>query len=407
MPADSPTPIPIERRTRNILVGLVLLAIVLLCWFAPTLPRLVVAGAALALLLSFPVRLLSRVLPRGVAITLAVLVLVVGAVLSLAVLVPIAVSQLAALVNDAPNIAARGERALRGILAAMAEQGWLGGTPDATLEEIRLEGVRRAQGVGQAVLQQAFAALSGTLGVILTLVGIVFVAVYLLADSNRFKLGFIRSIPRVYRDDVEELWSDVGQSLSRYLGGLLVSLAFQGIAAGAALFVLGVPYSLLLGAWTAVAAIVPYVGSYIAGVPAIAVALFVSPGTAFLTAVVYFVINMIAGNLIAPRVQGDAIRVHPLLIFLAVIAGGEVGGLWGALLAVPALAVLRVVVDFLDVRLVIDDEPEETVAVAPAATLGTLDTSGTPALAAPARPVAPSDPPPPGLAGEAARPGRT
>jgi predicted PurR-regulated permease PerM len=397
MPVDSPTPILIDRRSRNILVGVVLLVIVLLCWFAPTLPRLVVAGAALALILSFPVRLLSRVLPRGIAITLAMLVLVVGAVLALVILVPIAVSQLDALVGDAPNIAARGELAIRGVLEAMAERGWLEETADATLEELRAEGVSRAQGIGQTVLQQALGALSGTLGVILTLVGIVFVAVYLLADSDRFKRGFIRAIPLVYRDDAEELWSDVGQSLSRYLGGLLVSIGFQGVAAAVALFVLGVPYSLLLGAWTAVAAIVPYVGSYIAGVPAIAAAFFVSPLTALLTAVVYFVINMIAGNLIAPKVQGDAIRVHPLLIFLAVIAGGEVGGLWGALLAVPALAVLRVVADFLDVRLVVADEAATPLAVSPAAPSAL-------AVPAPARLPDP-DVAPAGLAADLVRPG--
>ena len=397
MPVDGPTPILIDRRSRNILVGVVLLAIVLLCWFAPTLPRLVVAGAALALILSFPVRLLSRVLPRGIAITLAMLVLVVGAVLALVILVPIAVSQLDALVDDAPNIAARGELAIRGVLEAMAERGWLEETADATLEELRAEGVSRAQGIGQTVLQQALGALSGTLGVILTLVGIVFVAVYLLADSDRFKRGFIRAIPLVYRDDAEELWSDVGQSLSRYLGGLLVSIGFQGVAAAVALFVLGVPYSLLLGAWTAVAAIVPYVGSYIAGVPAIAAAFFVSPLTALLTAVVYFVINMIAGNLIAPKVQGDAIRVHPLLIFLAVIAGGEVGGLWGALLAVPALAVLRVVADFLDVRLVVADEAATPLAVSPAAPSAL-------AVPAPARLPDP-DVAPAGLAADLVRPG--
>jgi predicted PurR-regulated permease PerM len=356
-----------------------------------------VAGAALALILSFPVRLLSRVLPRGIAITLAMLVLVVGAVLALVILVPIAVSQLDALVGDAPNIAARGELAIRGVLEAMAERGWLEETADATLEELRAEGVSRAQGIGQTVLQQALGALSGTLGVILTLVGIVFVAVYLLADSDRFKRGFIRAIPLVYRDDAEELWSDVGQSLSRYLGGLLVSIGFQGVAAAVALFVLGVPYSLLLGAWTAVAAIVPYVGSYIAGVPAIAAAFFVSPLTALLTAVVYFVINMIAGNLIAPKVQGDAIRVHPLLIFLAVIAGGEVGGLWGALLAVPALAVLRVVADFLDVRLVVADEAATPLAVSPAAPSAL-------AVPAPARLPDP-DVAPAGLAADLVRPG--
>lgn len=371
MPIDGVTPIPISRRTRNILIGVVVLAIALLCWYAPTMPRLVLAGSALALVLSFPVRLLSHVMPRGIAITLAMLVLVVGAMVALVILVPIGVSQLTELVNDAPALAAQAERSTRDILVGLADRGWLDRTADETLDELRAEAVNRAQAVGQTVLQTALDALSGTLGVILTLVGVIFVAVYLLADSGRFKQGFMRAVPIVYRDDAESLWGDVGESLSRYLGGLLVSIGFQGVAAAIALYVLGVPYSLLLGVWTAVAAIVPYVGSYIAGVPAVIAALFVSPVTAALTAVVYFVINMIAGNLIAPKVQGDAIRVHPLLIFLAVIAGGEIAGLWGALIAVPALAVLRAVADFLDQRLVVD-EPANPAAIAPVAVAGSV-----------------------------------
>ena len=397
MPVDAPTPIPIDRRTRNILVGLVLLGIVLLCWFAPTVPRLAVAGAALALILSFPVRLLSRVLPRGLAIALVMLLLVVAVTVALVILVPLAVSQLAALVSDAPSMAARGQVMLERVLDALAERGLLEGTPEDALANLQREGVRRAQNFGQIALGQAVNALSGTFGVLLTLFGIVFVAIYLLADSGRFKRGFIRAMPPVYRDDAQTLWDDVGDSLSRYLGGLLISLSFQGVVSTLALFALGVPYSLLLGIWTAIAAIVPYVGSYIGGVPAVVAALFVSPLTALLTAVAYFTINQIDGNLIAPRVQGQAIRVHPLLIFLAVIAGGEVAGLWGALLAVPGLAVLRAVVDFLDARLVLEDDPG-TAPIAAAI-------PGTAALAAPSRPVAPGETTEPGIAAEPVQPG--
>jgi predicted PurR-regulated permease PerM len=353
MPIDGPTPIVIDRRTRNILVGLVLLAVVLLCWFAPTVPRLAIAGAALALILSFPVRLLSRVLPRGLAIALVMLLLVLAVTVALVILVPLAVSQLASLVADAPALAGRGQVMLEQALDALAERGLLEGTPEDALADLQREGVRRAQTIGQQALGQAVDALSGTFGLLLTLFGIVFVAIYLLVDSARFKRGFMRAVPLVYRDDAEELWDNVGESLSRYLAGLLISLSFQGIASTAALFVLGVPYSLLLGVWTAIGAIVPYVGSYIGGIPAVIAAFFVSPLTALLTAIAYFLINQVDGNLIAPRVQGQAIRVHPLLIFLAVIAGGEVAGLWGALVAVPGLAVLRAIIDFLDARLVL------------------------------------------------------
>jgi predicted PurR-regulated permease PerM len=160
-------------------------------------------------------------------------------------------------------------------------------------------------------------------------------------------------LPLQYRDDALVLFSDVIEALSRYLTGLLVSLTFQGVASTIALTLLGVPFAILLGIWTAMGAVVPFVGSYIGGVPATIVAFTVSPTKGILTALAYALINFTDGNLIAPRVQGNAIRVSPLFIFLAVIAGGQIAGVWGALMAVPTLAVVRVVFDFLMDRVVV------------------------------------------------------
>jgi predicted PurR-regulated permease PerM len=111
-------------------------------------------------------------------------------------------------------------------------------------------------------------------------------------------------------------------------------------------------------------AIIPYIGSYIGGIPATIVAFTVSPTIGILTALTYVIINFIDGNLIAPRVQGQAIRVSPLFIFLAVIGGGQIAGIWGALMAVPFLAVLRVVYDFLEERLVVVPQTAQPLPVA-------------------------------------------
>jgi predicted PurR-regulated permease PerM len=193
---------------------------------------------------------------------------------------------------------------------------------------------------------------------------VILIAAYLLADGERFKVGAIRWLPLQYRDDAMVLWSDVVDALSRYLSGLLVSLSFQGIVSTVALTLLGVPFALLLGIWTTLGAIVPFVGSYIGAIPATIVAFTVSPTTGILTALTYVLINFVDGNLIAPRVQGQAIRVSPLFVFLAVIAGGQIAGIWGALMAVPILAVIRVIFDFLQERLTVVPQAAEPLPVA-------------------------------------------
>jgi predicted PurR-regulated permease PerM len=193
--------------------------------------------------------------------------------------------------------------------------------------------------------------LTSAVAAFLQLFGTFFVAIYLLADLQRFQATFLKAVPMRYRADADVLWNELGTSLSRYLTGVLISLAIQGTLAYFALSLLGVPYAFLLGLWTAATGVLPYIGAYLAAIPAIGLALFISPWTAGLTALAYLVINQIEGNLLTPRIQGEAVRVHPLIVFLAVLAGGEVAGLPGAALAVPAVAVVRVLAGFFAARL--------------------------------------------------------
>ena len=98
------TQIPVSPRTRNVLLAIVAGLILLLFWKAPTLPQLLLTGMAVALILSFPVHFLSRLIPRGIAIAIVVLALLALLVLAAIVLVPFAVGQLASLAEQAPRL---------------------------------------------------------------------------------------------------------------------------------------------------------------------------------------------------------------------------------------------------------------------------------------------------------------
>ena len=349
-PWTEPTPIPVTPRVRTLLVVATLTVAAWLVWAAPIVPRLLLTGAALALVLSFPVRLLTRLLPRAAAIVLVVLAALL-LLIALLVLIPVVIVQLTDLIAQAPTYIDEAEALLLRGLRELAERGLLTDEPEQVIVQIRQGLVDRAQGTAEQVLAALLNGLTGALGALIQLFGVLFVAVYLLADIGRFKAALLRSTPTRYRDDVESLWQQLAHSLSRYLGGLLISILVQGALATIVLWLLDVEYALLLGLWTAGTAVLPYVGAFLGGIPAVLVALFVSPTTALLTALAYLAINQIEGNLLTPRIQGEAVRVHPLLIFLAVVAGNEVGGLLGAALAVPALAVLRVLVDFFGDRI--------------------------------------------------------
>jgi predicted PurR-regulated permease PerM len=355
-----PTPIWISRRARTLLVLGGVLALLLILRAAPTVLVVVLGGLALALVMLFPVRLLSQRLPWGWAIGVSFLLVLGLIVLGLAWLVPILVEQLGGLVQAAPDLLRRGEEVLRRFLEPLTRRGFLPGTPEQFVARLGGDLVAAAQSALGGLLGKAGRLVAGTVNTLIMLFGMVFVAVYLLADERKIKAAYLRMAPARYRHDARELWDSFGYSFSRYLSGLGLSLAIQGGLSALALYLLGVPFALLLGFWVALTALIPYLGSFIGAVPAVALALTISPRTALFTAIVFFGIQQLEGNVLTPKIQGDALRVHPIFVFLAVIAGGELAGFLGIVFAVPALAAIRVLFDFLRARLHVVDRRQTT-----------------------------------------------
>jgi predicted PurR-regulated permease PerM len=193
--------------------------------------------------------------------------------------------------------------------------------------------------------------ISITFGIALTLFGVIFVAVYLLANVRKLKAAYLRAAPKRYRSDARELWDAFAYSLTRYLSGLGLDMFAQGALSAVGLFLLGVPYALLLGTWVALTAVIPYLGAWLGAVPGVVVALTISPTKALLTALLFLAIQQLDGNVLQPTIQGRVLNLPSILIFLAVIAGGEIAGLLGVIFAVPTLAVLKVLFDFFRTRL--------------------------------------------------------
>jgi predicted PurR-regulated permease PerM len=353
---SQPTPIRISRRIRTALLVLGLIALALLMWAAPTVPVVLLGGFALALVLSFPVRWLSHLMPRWLAMLITFLLLAGIVSLAFLVLVPILIVQLVSFVKAAPHIATAAQDTLRSLLQPLTDSGILKETPDQFMVRLGRDLLDLAQSVGQQVLGRLVGFVSGTISVALALFGVLFVAVYLLANVRKIKATFLMAAPKRYRRDAAELWESEGVSLSRYLSGLGLDMLIQGAISSVGLFLLGIPYALLLGTWVAVAAVIPYLGAWLGAIPAVIVALTVSPAKAFLTALLYLVVQQIEGNVLQPRIQGHALNMPSILIFLGVIAGGEIAGLLGVIFAVPTLAVLKVLFDFFRARLYTEDQ---------------------------------------------------
>lgn len=353
-----PTPIRISRRTA---IGLGIggaVALVLLVYYAPSALYMGFGGFALAVVLSFPVRALSHFMPRRLAIGTTYLVLLGLLVLASVVLGPLLADQVGNLVAATPSIANSAEQLARNLLQPLADRNLLSGrSPDEVISDALDRLSERAQDLAQNLLSGVAGFVSSTLGLGVNLIGALFVSVYLLLDVRRIKAAYLRAIPRRYRWDGRELWNAEGTSLSKFLGGLIFVIVIQGVLTTVGLFLIGIPYAVALGAWVSLTAIIPYLGAFVGAIPGVIVAFafFESPTRGILAALLYLGIQQLEGNVLTPHIQGQALRVNPVVVLLAVVVGGELGGLLGVIVAVPVLAILRVLLDFLRARLIVED----------------------------------------------------
>jgi predicted PurR-regulated permease PerM len=355
--ARSHTPIPVSPRLAMVLgvVGVVLL--VLLLYAAPTIPVVALGGLGLAIALSFPVRGLSRFMPRPLAILVTFLALIGLVALGLFFLLPVLAEQTRRLLAETPGIANDINSYVRDLIKPLEERNLLPVPPEEIMAGLFQDLIGRVRELAENLLSRLVGLLSRAFGFGVTLFGVLFVAVYLLADVRKIEAAYLKMAPRRYRRDARELWRAFGERLSRYLGGLAFVIFIQGFLTALALSALGVPYAILLGVWVSVTAIIPYVGSIIGGIPAVIVALiFESPTVAVLTVIFYILIQQFEGNFLTPRIQGRALNVHPILVLFAVIGGGEIAGLAGIVFAVPTVAVARVLFDFFRTRLRVSRE---------------------------------------------------
>src|SRR3712207_1907766 len=281
------TPIVISRLTWNLLVagGVGLLG--LLLWAVPTIPAVTLAGFVVALVLSFPADVLSRLMPRSAAILLSFLILLTGLLLAAYVIVPILLSQVGALVTALPDLLQNLERSLIRVLSALYRRDLLPDPPEVVAARLASD-LRDSLGViTDNMLGRTVGLVFGTFSWALTLFAVIFVAASLLANVRSFKAAYLACVPRRYRHDALDFWDALGRALSRYMGGLGLVLTIQGGLSAAALFLIGVPYPLALGAWVSITAVIPYLGAWIGAIPALLVAFSISTTAAFLTGLLF------------------------------------------------------------------------------------------------------------------------
>jgi predicted PurR-regulated permease PerM len=274
----------------------------------------------------------TRRFPRWMAI-LVLYVFMIGVLTGIGFMIfPPLVDQARQLWSAAPGMLERGQAFLisKGLLRAPIEWRDL-------VQHTPVGGSSEAVGT-------VFGAIVGVLGGLFGLLTILILTFYLLVESEALHTTFLRLFPRRNRERVAEASREITVKVSAWLGGQLLLGSIIGITSAVGLWLLGIPYFYVLALISAVGELIPVVGPVLAAIPAIAVASTVSLQKVLLVIAFFVVQQQFENHVLVPKVMERQVGISPVTVILALLVGGKLLGILGAILAVPTAAILQVVI---------------------------------------------------------------
>lgn len=318
-----------------------------------------IVGLLLVYLLDPPVEWLSRRrVPRPLAILLVYALAILAVVEGVNLIVAAIVDQVGAFVEDLPGLIRQLDvqlRRLSEIYRALDLPRELREAIDRALGEAG-SGAARIDLIG--LIRPVFSSVWGLVTAIVAYLIIPVWVFYVLKDRPALTSSFDRSLPAEWRDDVRAMIRIAGYVFGRWIRGQIFLGLVVGLATWAGLLILAATvdpifgrYSVLLAVSAGVLELLPIIGPIIAAVPAVLLAATVGLVPVIAALVLYTVVQQLENYVLVPKIQGDAVRLHPAAVVFALIVGGSIAGLLGAILALPVTAVGRDVYRYLFRRL--------------------------------------------------------
>jgi len=350
------------------LVGLPVL-LVLAFFFAKSLGHvlfLFLAAGVIAFTLNPLVRDLTRLkVPRALSVLIVYTIFATAVVALLIAIGAVAFDQARSAAERIDDYVANAD-SVTGQTAAEVDidalQAWLN---DHGLEQIRVRdqfnewidslSAGEISGYAQDAISFAQGAAFSVVVLLFSLILIVVISIYMLLDMQRLERSIDSRFPP---HGGPPLTQQIEGALWGYLKGQAILSTVIGTSAGVGMYILGATglvegaeeYALLFGLWTAFIEVIPYIGPWLSAVPPMIYALFVDPVGMIWVGLLFLFIYQVEGHVVVPNVMASALRLHPLLVIFGLLAGGELYGIAGVLIALPTMAGLRAIWEFFRAR---------------------------------------------------------
>ncbi|CVK19617.1 AI-2E family transporter [Sporomusa sphaeroides] len=329
-----------KKHFRLILVLLFLSAIVYFLWLVrSSLYPFLIALFLVYLLNPGVCYLENKGLSRGWSIALLYVVVFAVFVLGTTRLVPIFVNDLENFAKELPHILKKGEELLY-LIQSQYQNSVIPYSMRVAIDDSMLA----LQQAGQSFARELAGSIMGLLSHVIGLAITPILAYYFLRDGYSIKEGIFRLVPCHWRNELTLALKDIDTVLSGIIRGQLTVALIVGVLVSSGLYLFHVPFALLIGIAAGLLDIIPYFGAFIGAAPAVTLALLESPVLALKVAILFLVIHQLEGSVIAPKILGESVGLHPLTVIFFLFAGGELFGIIGMLLGVPVAAVGKVLV---------------------------------------------------------------
>jgi predicted PurR-regulated permease PerM len=343
--ASAPTPQVARTVAVALLTAVVVLVALFLLWQVRTFVGWFVIALFLAAVLNPAVNWLQRrhhLIKRPIAIALTYLGLLVVLLFVVGIFLPLLVDQINGFIKFV-NTAAQAPEGPTQYIKDLARQNGLGGFVqriDVELSDLRKQLGEALGNVFSATGQIAISA-AGFLAALATVLTLTF---FLILGSERYVNAGVGLFAEAHRPLVRRILEQAAGAISGYVTGNLAISVICGVTTFVVLLVLGMPYAAPLALLVAVLDLVPLVGATLGGALLVIVGLFVEPWKAVVLLIFVLVYQQVESNLLQPLVYSQAVQLNGLVILVALLVGGQLLGIPGALLAIPVAEIIRILI---------------------------------------------------------------